>query len=187
MALALQQALGMQPGLSTLTGTSSLFAIVSAVALFAGCAVRSFGASDANLEHARGSAAIGAGLFESQCASCHGEHGEGRGNVPAIMGPGALRRQPLVDPLTQSAYSSTDGQRGAVHPPAPEQGRPEFVSAASLEAYLVFHMPKIKRQPLTEEDYWALVQFMLIAHGSEVPQEGISADNGARVVINAPE
>ena len=178
----------MKPGSPTLTGGSSLLlAIAGSVAVCAGCAVRSFGASDANLEHARSSASVGAGLFEGQCASCHGEHGEGRGNVPAIMGPGALRRQPWVDTLSQTTYAGNDGQRGAQRPPSPEQGRPEFVTAASLHAYLVYHMPKIERQAMTVEDYWAVVQFMLIAHGSEVPEEGISVDNGAMVVINAPE
>jgi hypothetical protein len=74
-----------------------------------------------------------------------------------------------------------------MHPPPPDQGRPEFVTAASLQAYLLFHMPKIKRQPLTEQDYWALVHFMLLAHGSEVPAEGVSAANGALVAIHSNE
>jgi mono/diheme cytochrome c family protein len=130
---------------------------------------------------------MGAGLFETQCASCHGEHGEGRGNVPAIMGPGALRRQPPVDTLSQTTNAGSDGQRGALRPPSPDQGRPEFVTAASLHSYLVYHMPKIERQPMTEADYWAVVQFMLIAHGSEVPEEGVSAANGARIAIATPE
>jgi hypothetical protein len=103
------------------------------------------------------------------------------------MGPGALRRQPLIDSLSQTTNASSDGQRGALRPPSPDQGRPEFVTAASLHSYLVYHMPKIERQPMTGEDYWAVVQFMLIAHGSDVPEEGVSAANGARVAIAAPE
>lgn len=167
-------------------GTSRLL-IASSIALLAGCAVRSFGASDANLTRARNDASVGASLFASQCASCHGEHGEGGGNIPAVMGTGALRRHPGIDSLAQTSHEGTDGQRGALRPPAPEQGRPEFVSAESLHSYLVYHMPKIKRQPMNEEDYWAVVQFMLIAHGSDVPRQGISAANGAQVAIHSPE
>jgi mono/diheme cytochrome c family protein len=155
--------------------------------VLAGCAVRSFGASDANLEQARSGASVGAGLYASQCAGCHGESGEGAGAVPAIMGAGALRRHPRADTLAQTSHEGSDGQRGALRPGAPEQGRPEFVSAESLHGYLVYHMPKIKRQPMTEEDYWAVVQFMLIAHGSDVPPEGVSEANGAQVAIRSAE
>jgi len=47
-------------------------------------------------------------------------------------------------------------------------------------------MPKLKLQPLTDQDYWAIVQFMLIAHGSTVPARGISPENAAQVAI-APQ
>ena len=153
--------------------------------LLAACSVRPFGASDANLEQAKSNAQRGATLFDAQCAQCHGERGEGRGNVPAIMGPGALKRYPQEDSLSQTTYAGSDGQRGSLRPPEPAQGRPEFVSAQNLQSYLAYHMPKIERAPMTDEDYWDVVQFMLIAHGSQVPAEGLSPSNGSKVAIQA--
>lgn len=165
---------------SLLSPSSALAALFVATA----CAVTPYGASDANLEKARSSAERGATLFETQCAACHGERGEGQGGTPAIIGPGALKRYPNEGSLAASTSASSDGQRGALRPPGPEHGRPEFVSAESLQGYLVHHMPKIKRQPLSDEDYWSIVEFMLIAHGREVPPEGLSGSNGARVAIH---
>jgi mono/diheme cytochrome c family protein len=153
-------------------------------ALAAGCATAPFGASDANLELARSQAAYGSSVFELQCAGCHGPRGEGRGGVPAILGDGALARYPRMDSTYVSSYSGADGQHPVRQAPAPELGRPEFVTAQSLQTYLFHHMPKIKREPLTEQDYWAVVSFMLVAHGLEVPADGISRDNGTKVAIN---
>jgi hypothetical protein len=39
---------------------------------------------------------------------------------------------------------------------------------------------------LSEEDSWALINFLLIAHGSSVPNEEISAANAREVAIRAP-
>lgn len=150
----------------------------------AACSVTPYGASDADLERAKSSALRGASLFESQCSACHGERGEGRGSTPPIIGPGALKRYPNESSLGSSTSASSDGQRGALRPPGPEQGRPEFVSAENLQSYLVHHMPKIKREPLSDEDYWAVVEFMLIAHGRDVPAEGLSSRNGAKIAIH---
>ena len=36
----------------------------------------------------------GAALFAENCADCHGAHGEGSKDAPAIVGPGALPRDP---------------------------------------------------------------------------------------------
>jgi mono/diheme cytochrome c family protein len=154
------------------------------VVLGAGCAVVAFGASDANLERARSQATYGSGVFERECADCHGPRGEGRGAAPPIMGQGALKRYPREDSTFQASYSGHDGQEGARRAPPPEFGRPEFVNAQGLQTYLVYHMPKIKKQPLTEQDYWAVVNFILLGHGIEVPADGISKDNGSRVAIN---
>lgn len=164
---------------------AALVRVAVGSALAAGCTVSSFGASDANLERAKNQAAHGAGIFERECASCHGARGEGGGGVPAILGEGALERYPRPDATAQSSYSGSDGQQGVRGAPAASMGRPELVTALTLRDYLVHHMPKIKRQPLTEEDYWAVVSFMLVAHGSDVPEEGVSADNAAEVAIHS--
>lgn len=38
------------------------------------------------LPRGKGSAKEGADLYAAQCAACHGDHGEGRGDFPALIG-----------------------------------------------------------------------------------------------------
>lgn len=43
-------------------------------------------ADGTGLPRGKGSAKEGAGLYAAQCAACHGDHGEGRGDFPALIG-----------------------------------------------------------------------------------------------------
>jgi cytochrome c5 len=150
----------------------------------AGCAgARMGGASDADLESARSEALHGATLFHEQCATCHGERGEGRGAAPSILGDGALPRYQRAGSL--DAYATQPGlQQAPASAAAPAEGRPELASALDLHGYLVGHMPQVAQgQRLSSDDYWAVVTFMLLAHGADVPDEGIVSANAARVKI----
>ena len=49
------------------------------------CSTTPYGATDSNLERAQGRSALGAKLYERECAGCHGERGEGLASSPAIM------------------------------------------------------------------------------------------------------
>jgi mono/diheme cytochrome c family protein len=147
-----------------------------------GCSVAQLGASDADLESAKSQAFQGAVIFEEQCASCHGKRGEG-GAAPAILGRGALPRYPRADSVDPAAGQPAV-QQVPSRAPTPEIGRPEFVSALSLERYLEYHMPKgVHGRTLSEDDYWAVVNFMLLAHGADVPSEGIASTNAASVKL----
>lgn len=43
-------------------------------------------------------------------------------------------------------------------------------------------MPHVAQgQRLSDDDYWALVNFMLLAHGARVPDEGVASANAASV------
>jgi hypothetical protein len=44
-------------------------------------------------------------------------------------------------------------------------------------------LPKSKAGSLKPEEYWAIINFMLIAHGSAVPAGGITPENAASVQI----
>ena len=46
--------------------------------------------------------------------------------------------------------------------------------------------PKRGAAPLSEEECWAIVSFMLIAHGCNVPAGEISAANARDVLIRTP-
>lgn len=147
----------------------------------AACAAVQIGASDADLESARSRALHGATVFHEQCATCHGQRGEGRGAAPSILGAGALPRYQRAGTL--DTYATEPGaQQAPAAAATPTRGRPELASALDLHSYLAGHMPQVAQgQRLTSDDYWAVVNFMLLAHGASVPEEGVASANAANV------
>jgi hypothetical protein len=145
------------------------------------------GASDANLAKAKSQASQGSSLFEQTCGKCHGDKGEGlAGAAPPVIGPTALPRFPR-DGGSNTVYQDPATMQRLAQQRVPGQpSRPEFVSAQDLHHYLGVHLQElgIGARP-TPEDYWAIVSFMLIAHGSEVPSSGISEANGGSVLIQS--
>ncbi len=65
--------------------------------------------------------------------------------------------------------------------------RAEFVSALDLHNYLKLHMTTVKKPAgaidLSDSDLLAVVNFVLIAHGSDVPAGEISLENASTVLI----
>ena len=166
-------------------------------ALLASCLLVSFvvgcgtgtplGATDANLVKAKSQASQGASLFEQSCARCHGPKGEGlAGAAPPIIGPQALPRFPR-DGGSNTVYQDPATMQRLAQQRVPGQpSRPDFVSAQDLHRYLAVHLQElgIGSRP-SSTDYWDIVSFMLIAHGSDVPASGISDSNGASVLIQS--
>jgi len=155
----------------------------------AACASTPPGASDANFAKAKKENAPGAELFEKECAGCHGKKGEGMASNPGIMGPGAL---PLYkrDPATstnpalqqQAQYRSNEQTMG-------DDPRKEFRTALDLFNYVSTQMPlpKSKAGSLTPDQYWQIINFMLVSHGMNVPQGGVNASNAASVDLQAAQ
>src|SRR6185295_13270062 len=149
--------------------------------------VTSPGASDANLVLAKSRAAQGASLFDASCTSCHGPRGEGLAGAPPILGVTGLPRYPRDQSGVQVYRDPNQVQRQNENRVPGVASRPEFVTALDLYNYLRQHANGLERPalslqpaatgapPLTEEECWAIVNFMLIAHGSNVPAEEISA------------
>jgi mono/diheme cytochrome c family protein len=156
------------------------------IAAFA-CASTPPGASDANLAKAKKMSAPGSDLFQRECAGCHGNRGEGLSSNPGTMGPGAL---PLYkrDPATstnpalqqQAQYRSNEQTMGA-------DPRKQFKTAQDLFAYVSTQMPlpKSKVGSLSAEQYWSIVNFMLVSHGVDVPADGVNAGNAASIDIQS--
>lgn len=96
-------------------------------------------------------------VYERECASCHGAHGEGSRGVPDVT----------TLPLNR-------GDR-----------RP-FRTAADLFDYVSKEMPlPLKRAgALSDGAYWAVVELLLRARGTDLPAEGLSADSSRKVQIN---
>ncbi len=153
------------------------------------CAATPPGASDADLAQANDRASVGAAAFEGTCAGCHGPRGEGLAGAPPIIGITGLPRYPRDQSGVQLYQDPEQIQRQAQLRVPGASSRPEFVTALDLHNYLKVHMSTVQRpanvRDLTEEELWGVLEFMLIAHGSPVPQAGLSAENAASVQIRA--
>ena len=98
-------------------------------------------------------ATAGQTLYAQNCASCHGDSGQG-GKAPRVVGmkEGAL---PL-DPPAERQY-----RKG------------QFVTVADVATFVVANMPPAKEgKPATKlsaDQYWAILAFDLHANGIDLP------------------
>lgn len=158
-----------------------------ALALGFACASTPRGATDANFAKAQSGAAQGWDLFHIQCAGCHGDRGQSTGGAPRIMGPGALPELPA-----ERNYSTdpTSGDPQAIRlkaqtRPAGAPWRDPFRTAQDVYNYVSKEMPlpEKKAGSLKPEEYWAIINFMLLAHGVQLPAEGVTPANAASLKL----
>jgi cytochrome c len=166
-----------------------LIGAVSFGALSFACSSTPPGASDAHLAQAQSRANAGAALFEHVCASCHGPRGEGLAGAPPIAGVTGLPRYPR-DPSGMQVYQDpAQLQRQAQLRVPGTSSREEFVTAADVHVYLKQHVTEVKlpadMSSVSDADQWAILTFLLIAHGSDVPEAGVSAENAAAIPIRS--
>jgi cytochrome c len=150
-----------------------------------GCATAQTGATEASLARARADAGPGATAFASTCSQCHGQRGEGVGAAPAVLGPGALPEFPrnaggsgdpsLIDPQQLQIEMQTR--------PAGAPSRDPFRNAQDLFRFVRTQMPKNRPGSLREDEYWAIVNFLLAAQGATVPPGGANRANAASIPI----
>jgi mono/diheme cytochrome c family protein len=158
------------------------------VALVSSCGATQFGATDVNLARARTVTTRGADLFAKECADCHGDRGEGLAQAPAVLGPGGLPVYPR-DSAGAGSLAINDPEQLRIRQqtrPAGAPWRDPFRTAQDLFGFLKTHPAKKRAEGVAPDDYWALVTFMLAAHGSAVPAGGINADNASSVTIQPP-
>jgi mono/diheme cytochrome c family protein len=153
----------------------------------AACSATPLGASEPNLANAQKKAAPGAELFERECSTCHGKRGEGMTSAPAVIGAGALAEYPRDKSLSTSPAMSNNAQQQAgdsTRPPG-APARDPFRSAQDVFQYIstMMPLPKSRAGSLKPEEYWAITNYMLLAHGSPVPEGGIDGNNAASVRI----
>lgn len=154
------------------------------------CAVTPQGATDAHLALAKNRAVQGGKVFDAACATCHGPRGEGLAGAPPIIGITGLPRYPRDQAGVQLFQDPNQIQRQNQQRVPGAPSRVEFVTARDVYDYLRQHMSLVKRpslmtHDLSESDTWAVVNFVLIAHGSDVPEAGISAANADHVLIRS--
>lgn len=155
-----------------------------ALAMSGACASTKPGATEANLARARSAAPAGATLFKQHCAGCHGERGESASGAPRVLGPGALPEYPR--PRNVNADPATGDPEflrlQAQSRPSGAPWRDPFRTALDLYHYLSQHMPEDRSQ-LSDQDSFAIVNFMLLAHGVEVPPGGVTSANASSVKL----
>ena len=111
------------------------FALCGLVLL--GCAMTQMGATPADLARAQDQAAPGATTYAKECATCHGNRGEGLATAPALLGPGTLPEQPrnaggsgnptLTDPQQMQLEDAVaTGGRGVARPVPQRPGSVQF-------------------------------------------------------------
>jgi mono/diheme cytochrome c family protein len=153
----------------------------------AACSATPLGGSEPNMANAKAKAGPGSDLFDKECAACHGKRGEGLANAPAIIGAGALPEYPRDKSLSTNPALSNNAQQQAgdsTRPPG-APSRDAFRTAQDVFAYVSTRMPlpKSRAGTLKPDEYWAITNFMLLAHGVAVPEGGLTPENAASVQI----
>jgi mono/diheme cytochrome c family protein len=150
------------------------------------CSVTPLGATDAGIAKARTASPPGADAFERECSSCHGKRGEGLTIAPAVMGVGALAEYPRNDASSSDPAYSTNApvQGDSSHVPGQSKRGP-FHTAQDVYDYVSSRMPlpKSVAGTLKPEEYWAIVNYMLVANGVAVPAAGVSEANAKSVPV----
>jgi cytochrome c len=102
-------------------------------------------------------------LYADNCASCHGNSGEGT-NAPRVVGldKGALPLDP---------------------PPDRKFRKTQFKTAADVAGFVVKSMPPNKPGSLSESEYYSILAFDLHANGVDLPNK-IDGSNAATVVLH---
>jgi mono/diheme cytochrome c family protein len=145
------------------------------------CARTPLGATVEDIARARSQSEHGAAVYAAECATCHGQRGEGLAAAPAILGPGALPEYPRST-TTAGDPTITDPQLIQIRAqtrPAGAAWRDPFRNAGDLHRFTTLHLPKTRAEQLKDPDYWAVVAFMLAAQGASLPAGGLGPANAA--------
>ncbi|HTV24180.1 MAG TPA: cytochrome c [Polyangiaceae bacterium] len=162
---------------------------VGVCALALACASTPPGASDPDLAQAKSRASDGAALYGRTCAGCHGPRGEGLAGAPPIVGVTGMPRYPRDQSGVQLYQDPQQIQRQAQLRVPGVASRPEFVTAQDVFQYLQRHRTEVIKPDtgvdVGDPDLWAILTFVLIAHGSQVPEAGVSPENAGSVMIRS--
>jgi mono/diheme cytochrome c family protein len=150
-----------------------------------GCATAPRGATVEDIARARDQTSLGAAVYGAECATCHGQRGEGLAAAPAVMGPGALPEYPR-QATTPGDPTITDPQLIQIQAqtrPAGAAWRDPFRNAQDLYRFTTLHLPKSRAEQLKDADYWAVTSYLLAAQGVSLPPGGLGAANAATIPI----
>jgi cytochrome c len=159
--------------------------IAGALGLLTACAIAGVGATDADLARGRDETSLGARLFVSECARCHGLHGEGIADGPAILGPRALPE--YAREATKSGIPGVyDPQDQQIELQTHRTGMPvrdPFRNAQDLVVFLGTHLPKSRILAIQPEGLLTVITFILAVQGADLPPGGLTFDSASTVAI----
>lgn len=101
-------------------------------------------------------------LYASNCASCHGDAGQGTEGAPPVVGAQALPLRPRV------------GQDRDV----------PFRTALDVYAWAREHMPPADPDRVSDEDMLAIMAFALSANGIELKGGTLDGDRARAIVLH---
>jgi mono/diheme cytochrome c family protein len=161
--------------------------LLAAFALPTACGSTQRGATDANMAKAQSGAPQGFALFEEHCSGCHGSRGESGSRAPRIMGEGALPEYPPERNVNADPAAGDPEllRLRAQTRPAGAPWRDPFRTADDVYRYVSKNMPlpAQKAGSLSPEQYWAIIDFVLRAHGVQVPPEGVTPNNASSLKL----
>ena len=106
--------------------------------------------------------AKGGTLYGEKCAKCHGDAGQGTDKGPAVVGEGALPKDPRPGAKRQVVFST----------------------AYDIGAWVMEHMPADKPGSLAPEEYLAILAFDLKANGVDLGTEPLTIEGLKTIVIH---
>lgn len=110
--------------------------------------------------------AQGAALFAEHCAECHGEAARGSATAPPLVGANALPLSP---------------REGAGLRKLP------FQTADDVFAFVRIHMPLDAPAILDDDDYYAIVAFLLKSHGIALEGKRLDANTAPTFVLHGAD
>lgn len=108
-------------------------------------------------------ASRGAEVYAESCAGCHGENGEGSEGRPKLVGADAIPVEPAP---------SAGARKTQMH------------SAQDLFAFLKSDMPPIAPGSLADDQYWAIVTYLVQANGADLHGQGVDAKSAPSIKIH---
>jgi S-disulfanyl-L-cysteine oxidoreductase SoxD len=108
-------------------------------------------------------ASRGEEVYAGACAGCHGERGEGSEGRPALIGDKALPVEPVPGASARKAALTT---------------------AQDLFAFIKSDMPPIAPGSLDDDQYWAVVTYLVKANGVEHQRQGIDSTNAGSIKLH---
>jgi len=178
---------GAATGSRWLLGAAASLGLAATFATQTSCATGPLGATDESLAKARSRTPSGAALFEQSCAGCHGRRGESVSRAPRIIGEGALPEYPPERNLNSDPAAGDPEllRLRARTRPAGAPWRDPFRTAQDLYRYVstIMPLPADKVGSLSPDQYWSIINFMLLAHGVALPPEGVTPSNASTVKL----